>query len=150
MIIEPLPADARVDNGVRLLDRYGPANWRSQIDPAVLDIDSSAACVVGQLYGDWEVGQAELELHDAEDAEFFGLYPAEDGDAANLTASWRALLLGHRYAALPPRIPAARDVQTWQCGAQAADDTPPTAHCTAPKKRNDDRCPEHARDLAHT
>lgn len=150
VIIEPLSADVRVDNGVRLLDRYGPAGWRDRIDPGVLDIDSSADCVVGQLYGDWEVGQAELEFRDAEAAEFFGLYPAEDGDAANLTASWRALLLGRRSVALPPRAPTAGDVQSWQCGWQAAEGTPFTEFCTAPKGRNDEHCPEHERDFAHT
>ncbi|MEV6421866.1 hypothetical protein [Streptomyces sp. NPDC051662] len=151
MNMELLTVDDRVDNGVRFLDRYGPDGWRRRIDPSVLDIDSGAACVVGQLYDDWEVGQAELELRDdTDDAVFFGFYPAEDGDAALLTASWRSVLLGFCAPAALPRARTEADVQSWQCGWQTAYGMPWTEFCTAPKGEGDDYCPEHERDLAET
>lgn len=144
-----LTIDERVDNGAGLLDQYGPHDWRERIDPARLDIDTGTNCVIGQLYGDWEQGLAELELRDwSDDATFYGLYPAEDGDGEALTASWRSLLLGTRT---PGRRAPATDesaLQPWQCAEQTAYGLPWDEYCTAPKGEGDDYCPEHRRHLA--
>ncbi|MER0477039.1 hypothetical protein ABR737_01470 [Streptomyces sp. Edi2] len=151
MSMELLSVDERVDNGVRFLDHYGPCGWRGRIDTTVLDIDSGLSCVVGQLYDDWEFGQAELGLRDwTDDAIFYGLYPVQDGEAEALTASWRAVLLGARAPSLLPRVAEESDVLHWQCGWQTAYGMPWEEYCAAPKAVGDDYCPEHERDLAET
>ncbi|GLF99921.1 hypothetical protein [Streptomyces yaizuensis] len=146
-----LSVNDRVDNGVRFLDVHGPDGWRGQIDVSNLDIESGATCVVGQLFSDWELGHAELELREcSDDAVFLGFLPAKEDDGEALTASWRSVLLGTRPLGTPPRVRSESDVLPWQCGWQSAYGMPWDEYCSAPRGEGDEYCPEHERNFAES
>lgn len=44
-----------VRDGVAVLDKAVP-NWFTRIDTETLDLDSSQACILGQLFGDYSEG----------------------------------------------------------------------------------------------
>lgn len=46
----------RVDEGVRLLDAYGPADWREQTHRHALNVASYTQCPLGQVYGHYGTG----------------------------------------------------------------------------------------------
>lgn len=153
MIMVMMTVDTRVDNGVRLLDRYGPDRWRDRMDTEALDIGLGGACVLGQLFDDWELGQSEMALRGAEDAVFYGFLPARADEDEQLTASWRSLLLGTRSPGTPPCVQSEDDVRSWQCGWQTAYGLPGDRFCVAPRGAGgsgDEYCPEHERDFIET
>lgn len=71
----------RVDAGMKMLDSKEP-DWYRNISTDVLDLMSTQACVLGQLYGSYGAGQAKLNLSEA-DLEMLGF----NGDTP--TAPWR-------------------------------------------------------------
>jgi hypothetical protein len=50
----------RVRKGIALLDKDGPADWRELIDLRILNIATIHNCVLGQLYGNYDVGMGKL------------------------------------------------------------------------------------------
>lgn len=51
-----------IEAGIALLDANRPG-WYRDVDLEILDLASSRRCVVGQLYGTYSHGVAELGLH---------------------------------------------------------------------------------------
>ena len=59
-----------VTAGVEMLDRHFAdtgVDWRSRIDLAKLDMQQSKYCILGQLFGDYHLGIAELGIDDMAD-----------------------------------------------------------------------------------
>jgi len=52
----------RVQNGIELLDAYGPEDWREAISAHDLDMVSTAYCILGQVYDTYWIGTQELRL----------------------------------------------------------------------------------------
>lgn len=101
----------QVARGMALLDAHGPADWRERIDLDRLTFKSSTDCVLGQVYGDMDLGLDELAgLLMAEDVSVYSdtgqaamynhgftaspesLTPDSPEDDAALVAAWRAAL----------------------------------------------------------
>jgi hypothetical protein len=49
-MLSELTTKERIDNSIALLDRYGPADWRSRIDPSTLNMASCSYCIGGQVF----------------------------------------------------------------------------------------------------
>lgn len=61
-LIDALTLD-RVKKGIALLnERCGP-NWVDEIDMATLQLKNGESCVLGQVYGDYEVGAEQLDIN---------------------------------------------------------------------------------------
>lgn len=62
-MIHENPQTARecVENGVELLDQHIP-DWRDNIDVDTLVIHNPGACVLTQLYDDWDLGKSALGI----------------------------------------------------------------------------------------
>lgn len=85
-------ARLRAAQGAEWLDDFRPG-WASEIDVAALDIKSDRLCVLGQLYGSFELAPVELD----DTVVHHGFAPVgynSDwyGDAKELTAAWRDLV----------------------------------------------------------
>lgn len=68
----------RAERGAKLLDSAIPAWWR-MIDAGLLDIEDFKNCIIGQVFGDWSGGTAELDRAtdvplycDRENQEYYG------------------------------------------------------------------------------
>lgn len=91
---------ARVANGIRMLDAYGPPDWRKKINLDRLHIALPTHCVLGQVYGHYEDGLRELEYGSGIilwNVEAFGFYAPQSlfglGDAYDmLDAAWQEAL----------------------------------------------------------
>jgi hypothetical protein len=96
-----LPAiGERVAAGAGLLDRHEPRWWR-QVDPARLDLADPAVDVLGQLYGQFEVGLAILGEPDPV-AHGFDLDSSDaDADYQALTAAWQQAIWQRRVGDPP-------------------------------------------------
>lgn len=100
----------RAARGAALLDRKGPADWRTTVDPRTLQQSSMYGCVLGQVYGDYSAGLRALGLvkpdGDIYDLTGYGMRRVrelgfqlgedrnghDNGNYPDLTAAWRALL----------------------------------------------------------
>lgn len=51
--------ETEIRRGATLLDEKRPG-WREKVDPDVLDLDSGGLCVLGQAYGQYDIGHHEL------------------------------------------------------------------------------------------
>jgi hypothetical protein len=81
----------RVAVGAALLDAELPG-WAERIELGLLDLGSPRCCVLGQLYGTYSVGLAEVGfgwLGDHSREYGFTAYPTEGDTFAGLTAAWR-------------------------------------------------------------
>ena len=61
----------RVRRGIALLDKSGPPDWRERINPKTLDIALPFRCVLGHVYGDFDIGLDELKVPDAYEYGFY-------------------------------------------------------------------------------
>lgn len=52
----------QVQAGADLLDKHGPADWRSRVDLSRLDILDPDNCILGQIYGDYNQGMKSLGI----------------------------------------------------------------------------------------
>jgi hypothetical protein len=96
-----LPAiPQRVAAGAALLDRHEPRWWR-QVDPARLDLADPDLDVLGQLYGQFEVGLAVLGEPDPVACGFDLDASDADADYPALIAAWQQAI-GQRSAVDPP------------------------------------------------
>jgi hypothetical protein len=83
-----------IDNGVRLLDEFFlDSNWRGKIDKKKLNMRSCYDCVLGQLFGDFEIGLRELCITWSE-SDTYGFNTEEDEDHLfpDLTKAWLEIL----------------------------------------------------------
>jgi len=102
----------RAAAGARLLDRHEPG-WQHRVDPDQLDAEDVDRCVLGQLFGGYEPGLAELAACRCDEvaayhrdpvawaaAHGFDLDVTEPRAAfRELTAAWRAELARRRGGA---------------------------------------------------
>lgn len=98
-------ARARAARGAALLDDRDPG-WAARIDPSSLALGDGAACVLGQLWGEYRTGLGRARVIDLSSAPTRFVSPvdlgfqavsdlgpgAEDLDYALLTRAWRGLL----------------------------------------------------------
>lgn len=85
----------RVQVGMATLDgHFGDrASWREKIDLGTLDLHAWSNCVLGQVFGDFDLGMAELGLDTDEAAELGFCLPYEQiGQYPDLTEAWVAAL----------------------------------------------------------
>lgn len=79
------------ENGAALLDKRYPG-WEAEIDLDILEMNSCDHCVLGQLYGGFEVGRQALDLYYQSNAPItYGF----DGNIAwcdDLEQPWRDLI----------------------------------------------------------
>ena len=85
----PSALQARVKRGAELLDKFRPG-WRSGINRIKLDLGSCKKCILGQMFGDYEVAELTPIVghrlwHDEQVEHGFDKY-TESYDA--LTAAW--------------------------------------------------------------
>lgn len=106
-----IDVDAAASLGAQLLDIEKP-RWYDKIDLDMLDIQSHLFCVLGQVYGRFGLGMAELDLTNRQVFEFgFDLDPRGWDDrpsvnywvwlrnyAVQLAESWRLQILTRRDA----------------------------------------------------
>lgn len=88
-------AQERVQAGVKFLDmRLGP-DWPNKIDPEKLRMGDSALCVLGQMYGSYSTGIAELGLLNPIDCGQLGFLVdgCEEISYRYLNAAWTEAIL---------------------------------------------------------
>jgi hypothetical protein len=95
----------RVLRGVDLLFQECDEEWPDRVDSSVLDISCAWSCVLGQLFGSYQVGRDRLSLHNGghgeRDPVSLGFAGARDGmvglygpliTASEMTEAWRVVL----------------------------------------------------------
>jgi hypothetical protein len=115
------PIGVRVAAGAALLDRHQPRWWR-QIDPDRLDLADPAVDVLGQLYGQFEVGLAILGEPDPVACGFDLDDSDADADYPALTDVWQQVISARR-AGDPPG--AAGSGPAWPVPGQPTRDQEP-------------------------
>jgi hypothetical protein len=89
-------AERFVGAGAALLDLYGPFLWRTKVDRGTLAIPSNYDCVLGQLYGSFSDGIAEIEQLSGMPAYRWahttGFMPSVAANASQLRFAWIRLL----------------------------------------------------------
>ncbi len=92
------PRETRVARGVALLDEKCP-DWRTEVNPDILDMTSNTACVLGQLYGRYISGCSALKITAGVQATRYGFdalasvdVDPDDTESNALTEAWRAVL----------------------------------------------------------
>lgn len=83
----------RVRKGTELLDRYYP-DWYWNVDPDSIAIMSCTKCVLGQLYGHYQVGLIRLNLMHGMNHGFGGFM------AKRYKRAWREEILHRRVVAV--------------------------------------------------
>ena len=82
--------EERAEKGAALLDERLPG-WRTQIDVDGLELRWCSACVLGQLFGDYDRGVAALGLTKQEEREY-GFWVPRESWYTRLTEAWRKLV----------------------------------------------------------
>lgn len=96
-------ARTRAERGAAFLDALDPA-WAARVDVRRLELSDGAACVLGQLHGDYRLGLGRARVLDLSSAPVASLSPVDLGfqavgdcgapaerlDYALLTRAWRA------------------------------------------------------------
>lgn len=105
-------ARARAARGAAFLDALDPA-WAARVDPGRLELGDGAACVLGQLHGDYRLGLGRSRVLDLSSAPLASLSPVDLGfqavgdlgeaaealDYAYLTRAWREVVRDRRAPA---------------------------------------------------
>lgn len=105
-------ARARAACGAAFLDALDPA-WAARVDPGRLELGDGAACVLGQLHGDYRLGLGRSRVLDLSSAPLASLSPVDLGfqavgdlgeaaealDYAYLTRAWREVVRDRRAPA---------------------------------------------------
>ncbi|HEX8386052.1 MAG TPA: hypothetical protein VF576_07710 [Rubricoccaceae bacterium] len=112
-------ARVRAARGAAFLDALDPA-WAGRVSPARLELADGAACVLGQLHGDYRLGLGRARVLDLSSAPVASLSPVDLGfqateglgeasealDYAFLTRAWREEV--YARTAAPPAVPVGR------------------------------------------
>jgi len=77
---------SRVKNSIELLDSKAPTNWRTVINWECLDLANCQLCVLGQLYGDYDIGLYALSIASGGDDYAFACL---DDETAKMHTEWR-------------------------------------------------------------
>ena len=107
-------ARERAARGAAFLDALDPA-WAARVDAGRLELADGAACVLGQLHGDYRLGLGRSRVIDLSSAPVASLSPVDLGfqahgglgdaaealDYAHLTRAWRETVR-ERQPARPP------------------------------------------------
>lgn len=115
-------ARLRTARGAAFLDALDPA-WAARVDPARLELANGAACVLGQLHGDYRLGLGRARVLDLSSAPVASLSPVDLGfqaardlgaaaealDYAHLTRAWREAVRARTAPARPARADARRN-----------------------------------------
>ena len=92
----PIFVKQRIGAGIRLLDDFGPPNWRAKIKLNKLDVMSGGNCVLGQIYGDYHKGCYMLGIDPSREAARRGFNapdtPLQGMEFAALTRGWKLAL----------------------------------------------------------
>jgi len=94
------PVGKRISAGVKFLNDLEP-DWRSRINEAGLDIGCSISCILGQLFGDYMNGCAELRLDPRKEAAEMG-FNVLDSESSTTDREFVALTRGWRVALQNP------------------------------------------------
>lgn len=82
----------RVNRGVALLDEWVP-NWRERVKIEHLWMPSGTRCILGQLYGEFDIGAEALDITYEEDQYGFCIYLEDKFDQyAELQTEWVRVL----------------------------------------------------------
>jgi len=87
--VTTLEVSEEVARGVALLDEKRPG-WEHEIDLDKLDIKDPKCCVLGQVYGGFTVGYAEVGFTPDDDGT--DAFAADDARCPSLTAEWRSVI----------------------------------------------------------
>lgn len=95
---------ARVREGIRLLDARGPEDWRARLDAERLDIFDPGNCVLGQLFDGYTEGMKALDIPHSR-APIYG-FTCHVGvcDCRELTEAWQAALRPRPSEPEPPPL----------------------------------------------
>lgn len=110
-------ARERAACGAAFLDALDPA-WARRVDPGRLELADGAACVLGQLHGDYRLGLGRARVLDLSSAPVASLSPVDLGfqavgdvgaaaealDYAHLTRAWREEVRARRPARGGPPV----------------------------------------------
>lgn len=78
----------RVRKGAKLLDEKKPG-WADEINPDRLDLSSGLMCIVGQTFGEFSRGVADLGVEDNDYKYGFDTDPLDEDDSyADLDEAW--------------------------------------------------------------
>lgn len=85
-----------ISRGIKWLDEHFP-NWRSSVDASTLNMSDPYRCILGQVYGDFDLAHLKLEmtLSQASGMGFYyesGHYQRNDIGYAALTEQWKTRL----------------------------------------------------------
>ena len=108
-------ARTRAARGAAFLDALDPA-WATRVDARRLELSDGAACVLGQLHGDYRLGLGRARVLDLSSAPVASLSPvdlgfqavadagepAEDLDYTFLTRAWREEVTARSVPAAVP------------------------------------------------
>ena len=82
-------SDERIEAGIALLDEKVPG-WEQHIDIQRLNMGDCKRCILGQLYGDYNIGIKKLEIGLMQDSELgFEVDSYEDESYDDLTEMWK-------------------------------------------------------------
>lgn len=99
----------RVAAGMRFLDARDPG-WLDKVDANTLDVGSCDLCVLGQIYGHYNLGLYELKVRSEVT---LGFASDDEDEYAELTKSWKRAICSLREtkrAVAPNRATAKRGV----------------------------------------
>lgn len=81
--------DSVVAAGIQFLDANYSGDWRKKVDARSLDLASCDVCVLGQIFGSYDTGKADLDI-DTTEAKKYGFNT--DYDFSALTKAWKTAL----------------------------------------------------------
>jgi len=93
-----MTATAAVARGAGMLDQLCPG-WPDRLDLDRLDLGDTARCLLGQLYGSYDLALGVLRINDVTAADYGFQVTTRwrtGGQFAALTAAWRDLITSRR------------------------------------------------------
>lgn len=98
MVRDPAASRAYVEQVAQVLDRRQPG-WAQRVDITSLSLTSGMRCIVGQVYGEWDVYVAHRLLNEA------GHPHAAVFTLPHFESAWRDAIIQRRHkAARPDRV----------------------------------------------
>jgi hypothetical protein len=91
-----MPLTERVNAGVDLLDSYLP-EWELSVDVDILDIDDMYSCILGQVFGNYEIGKNNLNITFGDE---YGFAPFQ-GEKEDLEDLWVDIIRERQFLSCP-------------------------------------------------